>query len=94
VLAWLPVARNSNLLSRRAAELFVYQVNHSAGRRGVSESPEFKRAVYHCSMESVLESLQPFVECGMVVRCWDNVLRRLFPFICNLVADYEEQSVI
>jgi hypothetical protein len=94
VLAWLPVACNSNLLSRGVAKLFVYQVNHSAGRRGVSESPEFKRAVYHYSMESVLKSLQPFIKCGMVIRCWDNVLRRFFPFVCNLVADYEEQFVI
>jgi hypothetical protein len=44
-------------------------------------------------MQKVLKPLQYIAEHGMVVRCWDGVRRRFFPFIHDLVGDYEEQYV-
>jgi Plavaka transposase len=67
------------------------QVGGVPGGRGSVDTPGFKHAVYHCSMRKILSPLQYIAEHGMVVRCWDGIYRRFFPFIQDLISDYKEQ---
>jgi hypothetical protein len=52
---------------------------------------KFKRATYHASIEVIFRDLENVCKEGFVVECWDGVSRRIFPYLSDLVADYEEQ---
>jgi len=51
----------------------------------------FKRVIWHESFRKLLKSLKNPSNVGYMVKCGDGVSRHLFPFICILSADYEEQ---
>ncbi|KAF8156731.1 hypothetical protein B0H34DRAFT_675152 [Crassisporium funariophilum] len=54
----------------------------------------FKRVIWHESFRKLLESLKNPSNIGYMVKCGDGVSHHLFPFICILSADYEEQCVM
>ncbi|KAF8833931.1 hypothetical protein BDN67DRAFT_992758 [Paxillus ammoniavirescens] len=54
----------------------------------------FKNAVWHELFKKLLESIASHSKTGCWVKCWDDVLRWLFPLILILSADYEEQCVM
>ena len=56
-----------------------------------SDVVDFKRAVWHKSFEILLETISLYSVTGYVVKCGDGEWRRVYPFIFDLAADYEEQ---
>ncbi|KAH7903322.1 hypothetical protein BJ138DRAFT_1020830, partial [Hygrophoropsis aurantiaca] len=54
----------------------------------------FKRVVWHKAFAKLLESISLLSKTGYAHKCYDKVLRYLFPLILILSADYEEQCVM
>ncbi|KAG2012091.1 ubiquitin and ribosomal protein S27a [Coprinopsis cinerea AmutBmut pab1-1] len=59
-----------------------------------TEWVEYKRVVWHNSFREILESIRTHSKDGIYYKCGDGVVRRLFPCILMLSADYEEQAVM
>ncbi|KAJ7059195.1 hypothetical protein C8F01DRAFT_1370778 [Mycena amicta] len=53
----------------------------------------FKTAVWHESFYQLLESIEQHSKLGSLVRCGDGKIRKLFPMILILAADYEEANL-
>lgn len=51
----------------------------------------YSRSVYHRAVETVAGSLRQATKEGVVVRCGDKIVRRIFVKISTASADYEEQ---
>ncbi|KAM6499899.1 hypothetical protein JOM56_005407 [Amanita muscaria] len=55
---------------------------------------DFKRAIWHASFTELLDSISTISKTGCWVECVDGAKRHLFPFICILSADFEEQTIM
>ncbi|KAF8546605.1 hypothetical protein OG21DRAFT_1391233, partial [Imleria badia] len=53
-----------------------------------------KRVLWHESFKKLLDSIVALSKIGFAHDCFDRILRRLFPIILILSADYEEQCVM
>jgi len=53
----------------------------------------FKRAVWHASFKVLLDGIELESYTGVLIKCGDGILRKLYPFVYVLAADYEEQYV-
>ncbi|GJE87349.1 hypothetical protein PsYK624_034320 [Phanerochaete sordida] len=53
-----------------------------------------KNEVWHTAMSHILQSVERHSQTGVSILCGDKKIRKLFPFIHILSADYEEQCVI
>ncbi len=67
------------------------QIKDEASEKGKKNYIDWKHAVYHESFKVLLEEVAIHSRTGYKLRCGDNQLRTLFPFIHIITADYEEQ---
>jgi Plavaka transposase len=54
---------------------------------------DFKQVVWHKSFLHILKSIQRLSRTGYYYKCFNKIIRLLFPSIFILSADYEEQYV-
>ncbi|KAF7789434.1 hypothetical protein EIP86_000378 [Pleurotus ostreatoroseus] len=54
----------------------------------------FKRAVWHRAVRTILANILPYCKSGFRFECGDGITRTLYPRILFLVADYEEQCTM
>ena len=54
---------------------------------------QFKRVVWHEAMVVFLKSIEILSKIGHVFKCGDGIIRKLFPCIMILSADYKEQKI-
>ncbi|EFI26693.1 hypothetical protein CC1G_15464 [Coprinopsis cinerea okayama7 len=66
----------------------------STSSKKSTEWAEYKRVVWHESFRAILESIKAHSKEGVYYKCGDGIVRRLFPCILILSADYEEQAVM
>ena len=59
--------------------------------KGKKAYVDFKTVVWHESFRKLLESIRDHSKLGFWFKCGDDIIRRLFPLILILSADYEEQ---
>ncbi|KAI0777095.1 hypothetical protein BC629DRAFT_1736243 [Irpex lacteus] len=69
----------------------VLVIKDEASEKGKKNYIDWKHAVYHESFKVLLEEVAIHSRTGYKLRCGDNQLRTLFPFIHIITADYEEQ---
>lgn len=67
------------------------QIEETAAEKGKKNYIDWKHAVYHQSFKVLLEKVAMHSRTGYRLRCGDNKLRTLYPFIHIITADYEEQ---
>lgn len=94
LVGWLPVVRQQVLVSCERNADYIIQVKDDARFVGDREWVNYKRVIWHECFRTLLESIRVHSESGCAVRCGDDVVRRFFPFVLILSADYEEQCVI
>ena len=60
--------------------------------KGLSSSniAELRVYVYHQAFAHILASIEHICKHGKLVRCSDGVVRRMFPTLAAIAADYEE----
>ena len=51
----------------------------------------FKNVVWHESLKKFFEAIAEYSKTGCWLPCWDEIVRRFFPLVLILSADYEEQ---
>ncbi|PPQ82862.1 hypothetical protein CVT24_008300 [Panaeolus cyanescens] len=66
----------------------------SEGDKGKTQSANFKRVSWHSCFIKLLEAISRQSVDGQHIHCGDDIIRRLYPFIVILAADYEEQAVM
>lgn len=95
VVGWLPVVSLGAAAAASAQSLGIdgLQVKDDAKYSGDSGWVDYKRVVWHDCFKVLLSSLSEYSRTGCYVRCGDGVVRRFFPCILILSADYEEQYV-
>ena len=54
----------------------------------------FKKVVWHDAFRQLMKTLSGPSKTGCWFKCGDGVVRRLFPFVLALSADYEEQYAL
>ena len=52
---------------------------------------DFKRVVWHNGFDLILKDILLHAKTGYSMDCGDDILRRIFPIVLILSADYEEQ---
>ena len=70
------------------------QVHDKPSSHKKTDWVDFKKVVWHEGFKKVLESVQALSKVGFAIRCGDGIIRKLFPYIHILSADYEEQYAI
>ncbi|KAF7289198.1 hypothetical protein MIND_01381000 [Mycena indigotica] len=69
-------------------------VDEDANESGKPGFTNFKNAVWHEAFYKLLEDMAKHSNIGVWVRCGDGKMRKLFPMILILAADYEEAAVM
>jgi len=67
------------------------KVEEEAEESGKKGYVNFKRVVWHSSFYELLDSIRDYSKTGFHIKCADGIVRRLYPVILILSADYEEQ---
>ena len=61
-----------------------------AEKRNQKAWATFQSHIYQQAMGEVLSSLRDAAYWGVQLRCADDILRRVFPFVYGLIADNQE----
>lgn len=92
LVGWLPIA--SLFIShmwRYSAEIDLQQTKEDSKTSQTSSYVDFKRVVWHRAFYEILKSIEQYAKTGCSVLCGDGVVRRIWPYIIMVSADYEEQ---
>ncbi|KAF8427202.1 hypothetical protein L210DRAFT_3614939 [Boletus edulis BED1] len=91
----LPVnIRNGDGLGGGRVVGFLPIVPGDAAEDGKLSYTDLKRVVWHESFLKLLESIIELSKVGFAYKCFDEIIRVLYPIILILSADYEEQRVM
>jgi hypothetical protein len=66
------------------------KVPEPAEDKGKLSYTNFKQVVWHEAFLRILDKLEEFSKMGYCHKCYDEIIRWLFPLILILSADYEE----
>ncbi|KAG2140624.1 hypothetical protein DEU56DRAFT_734807, partial [Suillus clintonianus] len=69
-------------------------VSEDASENGKTGFTNFKRVIWHESFVKFLELVAQYSKTGYSFKCFDQILRWLFPILLILSADYEEQCMM
>jgi hypothetical protein len=69
------------------------QVEEDSAETGKTAFVNHKQVVWHSSFVILLENIILYSKTGFSHKCADSIVRRLFPSLLILAADYEEQYV-
>lgn len=69
----------------------VFEIEEDAAESKKPGYVNFKRVVWHKSWYELLDTIRNLSKIGYSIKCADGVIRRIFPAIIILSADYEEQ---
>ena len=91
IVGWLPIVCFNIYCFLFFLSQNILKVEEDAAESGKLNYVSFKRVVWHESFRKLLASIHRLSKEGYWVPCADGQVRRIFPSILILSADYEEQ---